>query len=104
MSYNYSAFHFGYESFAITCTKKEYTRTASGKSWKKNPDRVTIESVDNVFYTNYVAAIPFFAKWGNGSCRARWNYTLAGYLPVDIVTISPDRQIKITASFAFSCK
>ncbi len=79
-----------------------YTRTASGKSWKSRPETVESETVDREHYINYVESIPFFNNWGNGaSCRAVWNYTAAGYIPVKVTTVSPYQEEKHVTRFRF---
>jgi len=99
---NYNKFSFTDNSYVIEFTKKEFSRTASGKSWKKQADRVTYEFVTPEFYTNYIQAVPFFNNFGGRSCcRAYKSYTYAGYIPTDVITISPDGSKKITARFVF---
>lgn len=85
----------------ITKTVETYHLTASGKSWKKNPDNVNTETVNEQHYRNYVDSVSFFNGFGGGTCRAERGYTYAGYIPVRITTISPDRQTKLVARFKF---
>lgn len=87
----------------ITMTKKEYSRTGSGKSWKNSPDTVVTEKIDGRFYNNYISAIAFFNNFGGHSCsRAFYGYTYAGYIPVKISTVSYDGTKKIIAEFSFT--
>ena len=91
--------------YIILATIETYTRTESGKSWKANPDEVERRVYDDEHYTNYVSAIPFFNAFGEGaSCRGYRAYTQAGYLPIQVTTISPYREIKKVAHFSFIFK
>ena len=102
---NYNKFTFTNNDYVIEFTKKEFSRTDSGKSWKKNPDTVSYEFVTPEFYTNYIQAVPFFNNFGGRACcRAYCDYTTAGYIPTDVTTISPDGSKKITARFVFTYK
>ena len=79
-----------------------FSRTESGKSWRKNPDTITRRVVSPKFYENYVQSIPFFRNWGDGaSCRAQYNYTMAGLIPVRIMTVAPYKNEHIIAEFTF---
>lgn len=96
--------HFGFHSssWLILRTIETYSRTDSGASWRNKPDEVERNVVSDEHYSNYVSAIPFFNRWGDGaSCRASWGYTGAGYLPTEIFTISPYRTTRKVARFRF---
>lgn len=95
----YRNFSFTSTAFIITHTRKTFARTASGKSWKSKPEKEYSETVKPEYYTNYVTSIPFFNNLG--TCRAQHRYTAAGYLPVVITSVSPDRTIKHIDSFNF---
>ena len=95
----YRQFNFTNDRFIITHTRKHYERTATGKSWKATPTEEKTERVTAQHYTNYVTSIPFFNNLG--TCRAVHNYTAAGYLPVTITSISPDKNEKYIDSFSF---
>ena len=95
-------FSFTDNGYIILQTLTEYSRTESGKSWRKKPDIVKREVINAEFYTNYVTAIPFFNNFGDGAyCRARKSYTCAGYLPTEIVTVGPNMCKKVVAEFEF---
>lgn len=85
--------------YKITKTEKRYSRTDSGRSWRKNPDSETREEVSREHYNNYVDSCHFFNRLG--WCHAYKAYTYAGYLPTHITTISPDRREKIVTVFDF---
>ena len=84
MSYNYAKFAGGYGKFEHI--RETYTATAGGY-FRKKPDAIETETVDHAFYINFVQSIPWFNNRYTGeSCRAEWNYTQRGYIPVRIVT------------------
>ena len=98
----YHHFTFNNPLFGIVCRLEKYSRTNSGKSWKYQPDNVTVENVSADYYQNYIQSIPFFANFGGfASCRAYRNYTAAGYIPVKVVTVSYDGKTKVIARFEF---
>lgn len=89
--------------WAITRECATYSRTASGKGWKNKPDKVTRETVDAEFYNRFVRAIDFFDNFHEfgGYCRAAYGYTFAGYIPVKVVTVSPQQEKKRVDTFIF---
>lgn len=92
--------YFGYR---ITMRKETYTRTKSGKSWKTKPDTIETETVSKEFYDNYIGSCTFFNNFGYGaSCRKYYGYSYIGYIPINVVTVSPYREKKIVAWFKFS--
>ena len=102
MSRNYSNFAISGSSIKITQILEHYSRTASGKSWKKNPDSIEKKEIPAQHYNNYVQSIGFFNNFGYGaSCRAEHGYTYAGYIPVRVTTVSPGQDQKIVARFVF---
>lgn len=60
----------------------------------------TETGISNIYYCNVVDAIPFFRNLG-GSERITKCYTRHGYIPVEISSISPDRQQKTVRKFNF---
>ena len=79
-----------------------YSRTDSGKSWRRKPDAVRREVVDADFYSNFVSSIDWFNSWGDGAyCRGGREYTVAGYIPTKVVTVSPHRVTKQVDTFVF---
>lgn len=72
-----------------------YSRTDSGKSWRRKPDTVSHEVIDTEFYNRFIQSIDWFNSWGDGAyCRGERNYTVAGYIPTKVVTVSPYRATK----------
>lgn len=85
MAYNYRKFEIG-RGWRFERTRETYTATASG-NFRKKPDQIETEIVTGDFYINCVQSIPWFNNSYFGeTCRATWNYTPAGYIPVRIVS------------------
>lgn len=84
----------------IKHTKKMYAATPGGY-FQKKPYKEYTETVNGVFYENFIKSVSFFNGFGGGTCRAYWNYTSAGYIPDRVVTISPDRSVKHIDTFTF---
>ena len=88
----------GLENYKITLITKKYERTSSGKSWKKNPVETDEEVISAKKFELIISSIPFFRNLG-GSERVTKGYTVAGYIPVELSSISPERKTKIVRSF-----
>lgn len=100
MANRYSSFVFRNNSFTITRKRTIYIKSEAVKSFPKKASKVDeAEVVDSRIYTNFVQSIPFFNSFGR--CRAEWEYTKAGYLPVKITSISPDGCTKHVDYFSF---
>lgn len=104
---NYSNFKFTDDKFLILVKLEHYTRTASGKSWKSQPDDIERRVYTPEQYTNFVTAAPWFNKFfatdfnGNKTkarCTIRRGYTCAGYLPTGSTNTSPDGENQTRAS------
>ena len=83
--------HYAYE---VTTTK--YYKV--GSKWHEKTDEKTVETVPGNYYMNMIDAIPFFRNLG-GSERVQMGYTLAGYIPTQLSSISPDGKEKILRKF-----
>ena len=88
----------GLENYKITLITKKYERTSSGKSWRKNPVETDEEVISPKKFELIISSIPFFRDLG-GSERVTKGYTIAGYIPVELSSISPNRETKIVRSF-----
>ena len=88
----------GLEQYKITLTTERYERTSSGKSWKKNPVESNESIINSENFKNIITSIPFFRGLG-GSEKVTKGYTIAGYIPVELSSISPSRETKIVRSF-----
>ena len=69
-----------------------------GTKWHEKTEEKTVETVPGHYYMNMIDAIPFFRNLG-GSERVQMGYTLAGYIPVQLSSISPDGKEKIVRKF-----
>lgn len=83
--------HYAYE---VTTTK--YYKV--GSKWHEKTEEKTVETVPGNYYMNMIDAIPFFRNLG-GSERVQMGYTLAGYIPTQLSSISPDGKEKILRKF-----
>ena len=88
----------GLEQYKITLITKRYEKTSSGKSWKKNPVEINEEVISPKKFELIISSIPFFRDLG-GSERVTKGYTVGGYIPVELSSISPSRETKIVRSF-----
>ena len=88
----------GLEQYKITLTTERYEKTSSGKSWKKNPVESNKSIINSENFKNIISSIPFFRNLG-GFERVTKGYTIAGYIPVELSSISPDKKIKIVRKF-----
>ena len=103
MNKYYGFFENDLNMVTISMKKETYLKTTSGKSWKSKPETVENETISADFYKNYVDSVPFFNNFGYGaSCRAYKGYCMAGYIPVKVVTISPQQEKKIVTTFYFN--
>lgn len=84
------------ERLGAMCTQK-YTKNASGR-WIL--DKATTEDFTAFNYCNTVDAMPFFRGMG-GTERAMLGYTKHGYMPIEITSISPDKQSRTVRTFKF---
>ena len=83
--------HYAYE---VTTTK--YYKV--GSKWHEKAEEKTVETVPGNYYMNMIDAIPFFRNLG-GSERVQMGYTLAGYIPTQLSSISPDGKEKVLRKF-----
>ena len=88
----------GLKQYKITLITKRYERTSSGKSWKKNPVETNEEVITAKKFELIISSIPFFRDLG-WSERVTKGYTIAGYIPVELSSISHERKTKIVRSF-----
>lgn len=83
-----------YYAYEVTTTK--YYKV--GSKWHEKTEERTVETVPGNYYMNMIDAIPFFRNLG-GSERVQMGYTLAGYIPTQLSSISPDGKEKILRKF-----
>ena len=84
----------------IIMTEETYTKTESSKSWKRKPIEVKKENIKAENYANIFNSIEFFKNLG-GYEKVTKTYTINGYIPTMLTSISPDKQTKIIRKFAF---
>lgn len=78
---------------------KEVSFIKSGSKWIEIGRKEHF--VESEVYYNVVSAVPWFRNLG-GYERVSMSYTRAGYIPVEVISISPDRTQKTVRSFDFS--
>ena len=77
---------------------ERYERTESGKSWKSKPVKVESTEITEEQYKNIIDSVSFFRNLG-GYERDIKGYTCEGYIPVRLISISPNKEPKIIRSF-----
>jgi hypothetical protein len=83
----------GLEGYKIVLTKEEY-RKEGRKNFPKNPLEITTEEITTEEYDKIFSSGDFFKSLG-GIERTYKSYTLAGYIPTKLVSVSPNKEIKI---------
>ena len=81
----------------IKMVEKRYYK--AGKSWRLA--EVTEENISKGNYLNFINSCKFFRNLG-GYERLTKGYTYVGYVPIELNSISPDKQEKIIRSFEFN--
>ena len=74
------------------------TENKDGRHWKAS--EVKTEEMSFEYYFNTLEAIPFFRNLGAYE-RVTNAYTKHGYIPVRLVSISPDGNTRVTREFIF---
>lgn len=82
------------EGYKLTLTKEEY-RKEGRKNFPKNPLEVTTEEITTEEYEKIFSSTNFFVEILGGTERIYKSYTLAGYIPTKLVSVSPNKEIKI---------
>lgn len=80
-------------------TVETTTENKHGTKWITEASKT--ENVDYIYYFNTIDAIPFFKNLG-GYERVSNAYTKHGYIPVKLVSISPDKNTRVTRIFKFN--
>lgn len=86
------------ENKEISLTCKRYIK--SGSKWTQTESKT--QAINYLHYANIIdpSASKFFRNLG-GYERIKKNYTRRGYLPIEVISISPDRTKKTVYSFTF---
>lgn len=99
----YEKFTFSDANFIVLHKRTTYRKPEGRKTWPKEPTEIGSEEFcGGQKYQNFVTSIPFFNNFGGKAyCRASFDYTAAGYLPTEIVSVNPDATIKHIDRFSF---
>ena len=81
----------------IKMVEKRYYK--AGTQWKLSESKE--ENISKENYLNIINSCKFFRNLG-GHERLTKSYTYAGYIPVELNSISPDKKEKIIRSFTFN--
>lgn len=81
----------------VTITETRYTKR--GGRWIETETKTS--QVTPEYYLNGVDAVPFFRNLG-GFERLNKAYTKYGLIPVESISINPDRTIKVTRRYTFN--
>lgn len=84
----------------ITETKQEYSRTESGRGWKSKPETTETKTITEEQHKNATSAetCRFFRRLGGSETVTR-SYTPIGYVPVEVISCSPDRRRRIVRKY-----
>lgn len=87
----------------VNITEYTYSRTDSGKSWKSKPDTVENFVVSWEQYLDMTSpdTCRFFRRLGGSEFLSR-SYTKYGYLPVELISCNPSKDIRIVRVFDFN--
>ena len=104
-NYPYSNKHYNIDSLfsfsgTITEEKTYYERNENRGRWIENGTET--ETVSTEYYMNVIESTPFFKRCG--SEKVYKGYSLVGYIPLEIVSISPCKTEKIVRKFYFTDK
>lgn len=81
------------KGYKLILTKETYKKEGR-KNFPKKPLEVTTEEITTEEYDNIFSSINFFKSLG-GVERSYKTYTLAGYIPTRLISISPNKETKI---------
>lgn len=104
-NYPYSNKHYFVDNiFSFSGMIKEerthYTRNTDKGRWKETEKET--ETISTEYYMNCIEATPFFKRCGTE--KVYKGYSIAGYIPLEIVSISPCKTEKIVRKFFFTDK
>lgn len=104
-NYPYSNKHYNIDSIfsfsgTITEEKTYYERNENRGRWIENG--IETETISAEYYMNIIEATPFFKRCG--SEKVYKGYSLVGYIPLEIVSISPCKTEKIVRKFFFTAE
>lgn len=88
---------YGIDDKIVTITETRYTKR--GGRWIETETKTN--QVTPEYYLNGVDAVPFFRNLG-GFERLNKAYTKYGLIPVESISINPDRTIKVVRRYVFN--
>ena len=93
---NYPSVSTVFETKNIVCTTTREMK--NGSRW--TVENTTTETIDSKYYFNCLESIPFFKALG-GKEKAIKSYTKFGYIPVRLISTSPDGTERTIREFTF---
>lgn len=79
----------GLEGYKITLTKETYKKEGR-KNFPKKYSEITTEEYEKIF-----SSTNFFIEILGGTERVYKSYTIAGYIPTRLVSVSPNKETKV---------
>ena len=92
---NYPSVSAVFETKNIICTTTKELKNSS--RW--TVENTTTETIDYEYYLNCLESIPFFRRLGTE--RVKKAYTHFGYIPVRLISTSPDGTERTIREFTF---
>lgn len=86
------------EGYKLTLITETYNKKEGNKTFSKKANKVESEIVDNETYKNVFTSVNFFKNLGGTETITR-AYTIAGYIPIRLTSVSPDRKTKVIRVF-----
>ena len=93
---NYPSVSAVFEAKNIICTTTKELK--NGSRWAA--ENATTEKISGEYYFNCLESVPFFRSL-NGKEKVVRAYTKFGYVPVRLISTSPDGSIRVTREFKF---
>jgi len=78
--------------YKITLTEQRFEKLGR-KNFPRKATEEKTEVIQAINYGRYISSIGFFRD------RVEQSYTFAGYIPMRLTSVSPDREIKIVRKF-----
>lgn len=84
----------GLEGYKITLTKETYKKEGR-KNFPKKYSEITTEEITTEEYEKIFSSTNFFIEILGGTERVYKSYTIAGYIPTRLVSVSPNKETKV---------
>jgi hypothetical protein len=89
----------GLEGYKITLTKETYKKEGRKNFPKKyseiTTEEITTEEITTEEYEKIFSSTNFFIEILGGTERVYKSYTIAGYIPTRLVSVSPNKETKV---------